>query len=466
MSNYDLVVIGAGPGGYVAAIRAAQLGMNVACIDKNEQLGGTCLRVGCIPSKAMLESSQRYYEAKNGQLDVHGIKVDGVQLDLKAMLTRKDKVVSQLTGGVKGLFKKNGITHYQGLGSLRGGGKVEVALEGGGNEAMQAKNILIATGSEPASIPGVELDYDRIGTSTEALSYDEIPEHLIVIGAGYIGLEMGSVWNRLGSKVTVLEYLPNFLPAVDVEIAKQAQRAFKKQGLDLQLGVKVTGARVEGDKVVVSYEAKGEEKSLEGDRVLVATGRRPNTDGLGVQDVGIKMDRRGVIAVDEHYRTNVEGIWAVGDVIPGPMLAHKAEEEGIAAVELMAGQPGHVNYDAIPGIIYTHPEVAGIGKTEQQLKESGVPYRKGSFPFMPNGRAKAMAETDGMVKILAHAETDRILGFHVIGPHASDLAAEGAVAIEFSACAEDLARSSHAHPTLSEVVKEAALAACGRVIHI
>jgi dihydrolipoamide dehydrogenase len=466
MSNYDLVVVGAGPGGYVAAIRAAQLGMSVACIDKNEQLGGTCLRVGCIPSKALLESSHRYYEAKTGQLDAHGVRVGAVELDLAVMLERKTKIVEQLTGGVRYLFKKNGITAVRGLGTLAGDGKVRVSLADGGEETLTAKNILVATGSEPTSIPGVDLDLDRIGTSTEALSWPEVPEHLIVIGAGYIGLEMGSVWARLGATVTVLEYLPTFLPMVDLDLAKVAQRAFKKQGLTLKLGVKVTGARAAGDRVVVTYEEKGNEATIEGDRVLVATGRRPNTDGLGAKDLGLGMDRRGVVTVDSSYRTNLPGIWAIGDVIPGPMLAHKAEEEGIAAVERMADQPGHVNYDAIPGIIYTHPEVASVGRTEQQLSEAGIPYRKGSFPYSANGRAKALGETDGLVKILAHAETDRILGFHVIGAHASDLAAEGAVAIEFSASAEDLARSSHAHPTLSEIVKEAALAACGRPIHM
>ncbi len=465
MSNYDLVVIGAGPGGYVAAIRAAQLGMNVACVDKNPQLGGTCLRVGCIPSKALLESSERYYEASRGGFDAHGIKLGSVELDLGAMLSRKDKIVTQLTSGVAGLFKKNGITAYHGLGTLRGGG-VDVALTDGGNEKLTASNVLIATGSEPISIPGVELDYDRVGTSTQALSYTSVPEHLIVIGGGVIGLEMGSVWKRLGSKVTVLEYMPTFLPTVDVDIAKAARRVFRKQGLDIKLGVKVTGTQVHGETVTVSYEEKGELKTLEGDRVLVATGRRANTDGLGASELGLEMDRRGVIQVDHAFRTNVPGVWAIGDVIPGPMLAHKAEEEGVAAAETMAGQPGHINYDAIPGIIYTHPEVGTIGKTEQELQEAGVPYRKGQFPFMANGRAKAMGETDGLVKILAHAETDRILGFHVIGAHASDLAAEGAVAMEFSASAEDLARSMHAHPTLSEIIKQAALDVGDRVTQI
>jgi dihydrolipoamide dehydrogenase len=464
--DYDLVVIGAGPGGYVAAIRAAQLGMKVACIDKNAQLGGTCLRVGCIPSKALLESSERYHEAKAGAFEVHGIAVGEVSLDLEAMLARKDKVVDQLTSGVAHLFKKNGVTPIRGLGRLAGKGKVEVDLLDGGTETVGAERILVATGSEPSTIPGVTFDGDRIGSSTEALAYAKVPEHLIVVGAGFIGLEMGSVWKRLGAKVTVLEYLPKFLPAVDVDIAKLAQRAFKKQGLEIRLGVKVTGTERSGDGVVVTYEENGDRHRIEGDRVLVATGRHANTEGLRAAEVGIELDRRGIIQVDAQYRTNVPGVWAIGDVIPGPMLAHKAEEEGIAAVETMAGLHGHVNYDAIPGIIYTHPEVASVGKTQQDLEAAGIPFKTGTFPFMANGRAKAMAQTDGMVKVLAHAETDRILGFHVLGAHASDLAAEGAVAMEFSASSEDIGRSVHAHPTLSEIVKEAALAVGGRAIHI
>jgi len=464
--EFDLVVIGAGPGGYVGAIRAAQLGLKTACIDKEAKLGGTCLRVGCIPSKALLESSERYHQAAHGGLDQHGIKIKDIELDLPTMLERKDKIVDQLTSGVAGLFKKNGVTPFHGLGKLAGDGKVVVELEDGGTQTLSAKNILIATGSEPTTIPGVELDYDRVGNSTTALSYPTVPEHLVVIGAGVIGLELGSVWSRLGAKVTMLEYMPDFLPTADKDISKQALRAFKKQGLEFKMGVKVTGTQIEDDTVTVTYEEKGEPKTVQADRVLVATGRRPNTDGLGAKEAGLEMSERGVIQVDEHFRTNVEGIWAVGDVIPGLMLAHKAEHEGIAAVETIAGQAGHVNYDAIPSIIYTHPEIASIGKTEQELKDAGVPYRKGKFPYMANGRAKAMGETDGLVKILAHAETDRILGFHVVGAHASDLAAEGAVAIEFSASSEDLARSVHAHPTLSEIVKEAALDVDGRVINI
>ena len=464
--RFDLVVIGAGPGGYVAAIRAAQLGMSVACIDKHPALGGTCLRVGCIPSKALLESSERFWEARHGELAAHGIELGEPKLDLAKMIARKDKIVAQLTSGVAGLFKKNKVTRYEGVGRLLGDGKVEVRAHDGGTTTLEATNILIATGSEPTSIPGVTLDGDRIGTSTEALSYPTVPRRLVVIGAGVIGLEMGSVWARLGSEVILLEYLPTFLPGVDEELAKKALRIFGKQGLKIELGVKVTGARLDRDRVHVTYEENGATQTIDGDRVLVATGRRPNTDGLGAQEVGLAMDRRGVIQVDASYRTNVAGIWAIGDVIPGPMLAHKAEEEGIAAVETMAGLHGHVAYEAVPGIIYTHPEIATIGKTEQELREAGVPYNKGTFPFAPNGRAKARGDTEGLVKILAHAETDRILGFHILGPGASELAAEGAVAMEFSASAEDLARSVHAHPTLAEVVKEAALGVAKRSIHI
>jgi dihydrolipoamide dehydrogenase len=463
---FDLVVIGAGPGGYVAAIRAAQLGLRVACIDKADAFGGTCLRVGCIPSKALLESSQRYYEARSGALAVHGLKLGEVELDLAALLQRKDQVVSQLTKGVDYLFKKHGVVGLRGAGRITGPGQVAVALHEGGEQVLTTQRVLIATGSEPFVLPGIAIDWDVIGTSTEALAYPTVPEHLVVIGAGYIGLEMGSVWARLGSKVTVLEYADTFLPTVDAEVARLAARIFKKQGLDVQLGVKVTGATVEGRQATVTFERGGAPGSLTADRVLVSAGRRPYTAGLGLESVGVELDNRGYVKVDHHYRTTAPGVWAIGDVIPGPMLAHKAEEEGIAAVELMAGLPGHVNYDAVPGIIYTHPEIGSVGQTEEQLQAAGIPYRKGKFPFSANGRAKALADTEGFVKILAHADTDRILGFHVIGPHASELVAEGAIAIEFSASAEDLARSFHAHPTLSEVVKEAALDAGGRVIHL
>ena len=463
--TFDLVVIGAGPGGYVAAIRAAQLGLKTACVEKDPTLGGTCLNVGCIPSKALLESSERYVGARD-HLAEHGIKATGVELDLAAMLRRKDKIVSQLTGGIAGLFKKRKVASVRGLGRIVAPGVVE-ATHDGATQVLHTRRILIATGSVPASLPGLALDGDRIGTSTEALKYPSVPQHLIVIGAGVIGLELGSVWARLGAQVTVLEYMPALLPMMDPDIGKVAAKVFAKQKLDIRLGVKVTGAVRRGDLVDVQYTGPdGQVNTLTGDRVLVAVGRKPNTAGLGAAEVGVQLDRRGFIQVNGHYETAVPGVYAIGDVIPGPMLAHKAEEEGVAAVEHMAGQPGHVNYDAIPNIIYTHPEIASVGKTEPELQQLGVPVRKGSFPFLANGRAKALGETDGLVKILAHAETDRVLGVHIIGPRAGDLIAEAALAIEFSASAEDIARSVHAHPTLAEVVKEAALDAGGRVIHI
>jgi dihydrolipoamide dehydrogenase len=460
VKEHDLIVIGAGPGGYVAAIRAAQLGLNVACIDKNEQLGGTCLRIGCIPSKALLESSERYYEIKKG-LEAHAIKTSSVELDLAAMLKRKDEVVSSLTQGVKGLFKKNGVTHYQGHGRIHGPGRVVV--EGKDSEELGAKHILIATGSKSASLKGVDRDGERISSSTEALAYSQVPEHLVVIGAGYIGLEMGSIWSRLGAKVTVLEYLDRILPGMDNDLANEAQKLLKRQGLEFRLGARVTGAGAESDGCTVELEGA---EAISCDRVLLAVGRVPNTEGLGLEAVGIELDERGRIPVDEHFRTEAEGIYAIGDVIAGPMLAHKAEEEGIACVEGIVTGYGHVNYDAIPGVVYTHPEVASVGKTEEELKEAGVDYKKGVFPFKANGRARTLGDTDGKVKILADAATDRVLGVHIIGPRAGDLIAEAAVAIEFGASAEDIARSSHAHPTLAEAVKEAALAVANRAIHI
>ncbi len=458
--KHDLVVIGSGPGGYVAAIRAAQLGLDVACVEKEPELGGTCLRVGCIPSKALLEASERYHETKTG-LKRLGIKVAGVELDLKGMLRHKDKTVKALTKGVAGLLKKNGVTRYQGHGRLDGPGAVVV--EGEADARLAAQHIVIATGSQVATLPGVEMDWDRIGGSTEALSYPEVPEHLVVIGAGYIGLELGSVWARLGAKVTVLEYLDRILPGMDLETAKMAQRLLKKQGLTFHLGARVTAARTEGDGCVV--EAEGLEP-IACDRVLVAVGRKPYTENLGLASVGIELDRRGRIPVDGHFQTSVSGVYAIGDVIAGPMLAHKAEEEGIACVERIVTGYGHVNYDAIPGVAYTHPEIAAVGKTEEELREAGVAYRKGTFPFMANGRAKALNQIDGQVKILADAATDRVLGVHIIGPRAGDLIAEVAVAVEFGASSEDIARAVHAHPTLAEVVKEAALAVDGRAIHI
>ena len=461
MPSHDLIVIGGGPGGYTAAIRAAQLGLNVACIERERSLGGTCLRIGCIPSKALLESSELYEKATHG-LDRHGIALGSVGLDLAKMLRRKDRVVAALTQGVAGLIRKNRITRYQGHARFVSPTRIAVERDGDVTE-VEGKSVLLATGSKSSGLPGIEFDGDRVGTSTEALSYDEIPGRLAVIGAGYIGLEMGSVWRRLGSEVVVFEYLDRILPGMDAAVAEAAREAFAKQGMEFRLGSRVTGARAEKDRCVVECEGA---ETFACDRVLVSVGRKANTDGLGLEAAGVQLDERGRIDVDEAFRTSAEGVYAVGDVIRGPMLAHKAEEEGVACVERIVTGYGHVNYDAIPGVVYTHPEIASVGKTEEQLAEAGVPYGKGQFPFLANGRARAMADTDGFVKILAHARTDRVLGVHVIGPRAGDLIAEAAVAIEFGASSEDIARSSHAHPTLSEVVKEAALATDGRALHV
>lgn len=458
--QHDLVVIGAGPGGYVMAIRAAQLGLNAACVESVEELGGTCLRIGCIPSKALLESSHRFHEAKD-EFKQHGIDIQSVSLDLDRMMARKAGVVETLTKGVAGLFKKNKVTRYHGMGRIAGPGKVVV--EGPDNATLEAKHIVIATGSVSAPLDGVELDGQRIGTSTEALSYPEVPEHLVVIGAGAIGLELGSVWARLGAKVTVLEYLDRILPVMDRRLAKDAQRVLAKQGLEFRLGAKVTGARAEGDACVVETEGAD---PIACDRVLLAAGRKPNTEGLGLESVNVPLDPLGQIEVDDSFQTPEKGIYAIGDVIRGPMLAHKAEEEALACVEGIVKGHGEVNYDAIPGVVYTHPEIASVGKTEEELKEAGIDYGTGKFPFMANGRAKTIGDTEGYVKILAHAETDRVLGVHILGPQAGDLIAEAALAIEFGATSEDIARTSHAHPSLSEVVKEAALAAFDRPINI
>jgi dihydrolipoamide dehydrogenase len=456
-----LLVIGAGPGGYVAAIRAAQLGLNTACVDVESALGGTCLRVGCIPSKALLEASERYHQAGHALADF-GVKVSGVELDLPRMLKRKEGIVSGLTQGVAGLFKKNKVTRYHGHGRIVGPGRVVVS-GGSDNVEIQAKHVIIATGSKVAPLRGVELDGERIGSSTDALSYDRVPQHLVVIGAGYIGLELGSVWRRLGARVTVLEYLERILPGMDAELAREAERTFEKQGIEFKLGARVTSATRSGDRVSVGIDGQD---SVSCDRVLVAIGRVPNTDDLGLGSLGIDLDPRGRIPIDDHFRTYVPGFYAIGDVVRGPMLAHKAEEEGVACVEQIVTGFGHVNYDAIPGIVYTEPEIATVGKTEEELKAQNVPFKKGTFPFAANGRARALGATEGRVKILAHAKTDRVLGVHIIGPRAGDLIAEAAIAIEFSASAEDIARSFHAHPTLAEAIKEAALAVDRRAIHI
>ncbi len=471
MPQHDLVVIGAGPGGYVAALRAAQLGLHVAVVEREPALGGTCLRVGCIPSKALLESSEHYHAARHA-LAQHGVKLGAVELDLAAMLKRKEQVVSGLTKGIEALFKKNKVTRYAGHGRLVGAGRVTVQAKSAQVE-LEAKHVLIATGSQSAALKGVELDGDRIGTSTEALSYPDVPQHLVVIGAGYIGLELGTVWHRLGAKVTVLEYLDRILPGTDADIAAEALKLFKRAGLEFRLGARVTAARVGEQRPPAGAAAApgpcvvecADAEPLHCDRVLLAVGRMPCTDGLGLDAVGITLDQRGRIPVDDHFATAAPGVYAIGDVIRGPMLAHKAEEEGVACVERLVTGYGHVNYDAIPGVCYTDPEVAGVGQTEEQLKAAGRAYRSGVFQFRGNGRARALGQIEGQVKVLADAQTDRILGVHIIGPRAGDLIAEAAVAIEFGASSEDLARCVHAHPTLAEVVKEAALAVDGRALH-
>lgn len=459
--EHDLVVIGAGPGGYVAAIRAAQLGLNVACVEKEAALGGTCLRIGCIPSKALLESSERFWEAKHG-FARHGIRASNLELDLAAMLKRKEQIAGTLTKGVEALFRKNKITRYSGHATLDG--PKRVVVEGGKDKIeLKAKYILMATGSKPASLPGITLDGDRIGTSTEALSYPEVPKHLVVIGAGYIGVELGSVWARLGAKVTVLEFLDRILFGMDAEIAAEAKKIFEKQGLEFRLSTKVTRARVEKERCIVECENA---EPISCDRVLVAVGRVPNTDHLGLESVGIEPHKKGQIPVNERFETSAEGVFAIGDVIAGPMLAHKAEEEGVACVEHIVTGHGHVNYDTIAGVVYTQPEIASVGKTEEQLKEAAIEFRTGSFPFRANGRARTLGQEDGKIKILADAKTDRILGVHILGSHAGDLINEAAVAISFGASSEDLARTCHVHPTLGEALREAALAVDNRTINL
>lgn len=461
MADFDLVVIGAGPGGYVAAIRAAQLGKSVACVEKESLLGGTCLRVGCIPSKALLESSHLFEQASSEFAD-RGINVGKVQLDLPGMMRHKSRVVQTLGGGIDGLFKKNKIKRYFGTARFEGPQSVVVSSKEG-EETLQAKQVLIATGSQPASLPGIDFDGDRVVSSTEAIAFEEIPKHLVVIGAGYIGLELGTVWRRLGAKVTILEYLDRILPGMDAETAKDALKLFQKQGLEFRLGTKVTGVKVNRKTCDVQMDGAD---PIRCDRVLMSVGRKPNTEGLALDKAGVQTDKRGFIQVDGHYKTSAENVYAIGDVIGGAMLAHKAEEEGVACVEQLYTGYGHVNYNAIPGVVYTEPEIATVGQTEEQLKEAGIPYRKGMFPFLANGRAKAGGHTDGKVKILAHEQTDRILGVHIIGAHAGELIAEATAAIEFGASSEDLARTCHAHPTLSEAVKEAALAVDKRVLHM
>jgi len=472
MDKYDVVVIGAGPGGYVAAIRCAQLGLKTACIErgihaKNKPtLGGTCLNVGCIPSKALLDSSHHYEHLQLHAKD-HGIDAQGVSMDVAVMQKRKDKIVKMLTQGIAGLFKKNGVTWIEGSGRLSAGPNVEITDRDGKTvSTVAAQNVIVATGSVAAAIPPAVIDQKNIVDSTGALAFDAVPEILGVIGAGVIGLELGSVWRRLGSKVVILEALPEFLASADTAIAKEAKKLLGRQGLDIRLGTKVTATESSGTKVKVTYETAGDEQTLEVDKLIVAVGRTPNTGGLGPEAVGLELDERGFITVDANCRTNLDHVYAVGDVVRGPMLAHKASEEGIAVAERIAGQSPHVNLALIPWVIYTWPEIAWVGTAEQDLKQQGREYAVGTFPFMASGRGRAMGETDGFIKIIADKHDDTVLGVHIIGPGASELIAEAVLAMEFGASAEDIARTVHAHPTLSEGMHEAALGVDSRTIHL
>ena len=465
-NNFDLVVIGGGPGGYVCAIRAAQLGLKTACIESRGALGGTCLNVGCIPSKSLLNLSENFHKAKK-DFNHQGIEIAGIKLNIEKMMSNKNKSIQVLTKGVEFLFKKNKVTYLKGKGVIFS--KYDVVIYGENNSRtnIKAKNIVIATGSEVVSLPGIEINEKNVVSSTGALSFDKVPKKLAVIGGGYIGLEMGSVWSRLGSKVTVIEYLDYITPGMDREISNEFQKILTKQGIKFQMGSKVNNVNSKGDSVTISYtELKNsKEEKIKVDKVLVSVGRKPYTEGLNLSKVGIKLDNKGRIEVNNKLQTSVENIYAIGDVIKGPMLAHKAEEEGIAVAETLAGQSGHVNYDVIPGVVYTSPEVATVGKTEEQLKKDNRNYKIGKFPFLANSRAKVNNETDGFVKILADSKTDKILGVHIIGPHCGDMIAEMALAMEFGASAEDIARTCHAHPTHTEAIKEAALAVDKRPIH-
>lgn len=471
--QFDVVVIGAGPGGYIAAIRAAQLGFQVACVDewKNAQggpaPGGTCTNVGCIPSKALLQSSEHFDHA-NHHFSEHGIELKGVSLDVAKMIARKDSVVKQNNDGILYLFKKNKVSFFHGRASFSRAheGAYEILVNGAQQETVIGKNVIVATGSTARALPGVPFDETQILSNDGALSFGSVPRKLVLIGSGVIGLEMGSVWRRLGSEVTILEGLPTFLGAVDTQIAKEAKKAFDKQGLKIELGVKVGDIQSSKKGVKVAYvNAKGEALSIEADKLIVSIGRVPNTQGLNAQVLGLKLDERGAIEVDAQCRSNLPGVWAVGDVVRGPMLAHKAEEEGVAVAERIAGQHGHVNFNTVPWVIYTSPEIAWVGRTEQQLKADGVAYKAGTFPFLANGRARALGDTTGMVKFLADATTDEILGVHIVGPMASELISEAVVAMEFRASSEDIARICHAHPSLSEATKEAALAVDKRTLN-
>ncbi len=466
MSSYDLIVIGTGPGGYVCAIRAAQLGMKTAVVEKMPTFGGTCLNIGCIPSKALLYSSELFEEAGHS-FSKMGIGVSP-KLDLKAMMAFKEQGVDGNVKGVDFLLKKNKVDSFRGVGRITAPGKVEVKSADGSTQVLDTKSIVIATGSDVARLKGIDIDEKRIVSSTGALALAEVPKHLLVVGAGVIGLELGSVWRRLGSQVTVVEFLDGVLPGMDAEVRRHAQRLFEKQGLTFKLSSKVTAVDTSGKRLKATVEpAKGgAAESIEADVVLVAIGRVPCTEGLGLKEAGVKLDERGRVAVDAHYATNVPGIWAIGDVIAGPMLAHKAEDEGVAVAEILVGQAGHVNYDAIPNVVYTYPEIATVGKSEDELKAAGVAYNVGKFPFTANGRAKVNMTTDGFVKILADAKTDRVLGVHLICADAGNMIAEAVLAMEFGGSAEDIARTCHAHPTLSEAVKEAAMAVAKRSIHM
>lgn len=470
--QFDVLVIGGGPGGYVAAIRAAQLGFNTACCESESyddpkgevRLGGTCLNVGCIPSKALLQSSEHFDNARHGFV-MHGISTGDVAIDVKTMVKRKDNIVTQLTGGIKGLFKKNKVTLLPGHGKFVGGGEDGWEVDVAG-EAVVAKHVIVATGSRPRHLDGIPVDNKLICDNAGALAFDAVPKRLGVIGAGVIGLELGSVWKRLGAEVTILEALPEFLAAADAAVAKEAWKVFtKKQGLDIRLGVKIGKVATGKKGITVEYEMGDEGHVLECDKLIVSVGRVPNTEGLGCEAVGLQLDERGRVAVDDHCRSNLPNVWAVGDVVRGPMLAHKGMEEGVMVAELIAGQAGHCNYDAVPWVIYTHPEIAWVGKTEQQLKSAGIEYRAGQIPFSANGRALGQGETSGFIKMLADAKTDQILGVHVIGTNASELISEAVVAMEFHASSEDIARIVHAHPTLSEVMHEAALSVDKRPLH-
>jgi dihydrolipoamide dehydrogenase len=474
-NKFDVIIIGAGPAGYICAIRAAQLGLKTACVDNfkgkdgKQALGGTCLNVGCIPSKALLDSSKQFWGLTHN-LPAHGINVEGAKVDMATLIGRKDKIVKQFTGGVGMLFKSNKVTPFFGTGKLlgsdkSGGNQVEVTGFDGGKQTLSAANVIIATGSIPVELPFAKFDGKTIIDNAGALDIDKVPKRLGVIGAGVIGLELGSVWRRLGAEVTILEALPDFLGIADADIAKVAAREFKKQGLDIHLGAKVSKADVKKNTVEVTYADKDGEHKLTVDKLLVAVGRRAYTQGALGDGTGVKLDPRGRVEVDEHCWTGVEGVWAIGDCVRGPMLAHKGEEEGVMVAELIAGKAGEVNYDVIPSVVYTEPEIAWAGKTEQQCKDAGIPYKVGTFPFAANGRAVAMNEPAGLVKVIAHAETDRILGVHMVGPVVSELIAEAVVAMEFKGSSEDLARIVHAHPTLSEVVHEAALSVDKRALN-